>query len=107
MISYIEEIHSLGYKVSIDDVATGQDTLELVLKNIDSISSLKFPLRAFKELDLDILLLFLDSWHGLAKRYGKTFIVEGVENERVAKKLYDRGIVWQQGYYWGKSVELS
>ncbi|MBZ6527524.1 EAL domain-containing protein [Aerococcaceae bacterium DSM 111021] len=106
METFIQKIHGLSYKVSIDDVATGQNTLELVMNNIDCISSLKLSLLSFNNLDVETLGLFLDAWQSLAQKHGIKFIVEGVESQEASEKLFERGIVWQQGYYWAKSVEL-
>lgn len=106
METHIRKVHDLGYTVSIDDVATGQNTLELVMNNIDCISSLKFSLRAFNHLELEILGLFLEAWQSLAQKHDIKFIVEGVESQEDSQKLFERGIVWQQGYFWAKSVDL-
>lgn len=106
METFIQKIQGLGYKVSIDDVSTGQNTLELVMNNIDYISSLKFSLLSFNNLEVETLELFLDAWQSLTQKHDIKLIVEGVESQEDSQKLFERGIVWQQGYYWAKSVDL-
>lgn len=102
----IRKMHSLGYKVSFDDVGSGLNSLDLVARNIDQVDCLKFSLHSFRYVDKKTIDLFLIAWHHLAESHNVKIVVEGVEDAAMSEKLYDLGIDWQQGYYWAKTVNL-
>lgn len=102
----LEFITTLGYKISLDDVGTGRNTLELVSRNIQAIASIKFSLIPFSDTEHLTLKRCIEKWLLLADTNHVCFVVEGIESRKIAECLYELGIIWQQGYYWGKSVEL-
>lgn len=106
MERYTSQIRSLGYKICFDDIGSGQNSLELISRNIEAITCLKFSLQAFKQTDMKILRQFLIAWQQLACKYHIRLVVEGIEDREVSKELFNQGIHWQQGYYWAKAVDL-
>lgn len=102
----LEFITTLGYKISLDDVGTGRNTVEIVSRNIQAIASIKFSLIPFSDSEHLALKRCIEKWLLLADANQVCFVAEGIESRKVAECLYKLGIIWQQGYYWGKSVEL-
>ncbi|OFI48017.1 hypothetical protein BG262_00510 [Floricoccus penangensis] len=100
MESYLIKMRGLGYQVALDDISTGQNNLEFVLNNIEHIDTMKFTLTAFMDAQMEDVKDFIYAWKHVAMRHGKRFIVEGVENEEISKRLSDSGFTYQQGYYW-------
>ena len=103
---YIEKLKGAGFRIAIDDVGTGQNNLQLVVKNIANINAIKLSLTDFQGLNEQILLNFLSSWLFFSEHYHLTMIVEGVESERISNELKKLGLVYQQGYYHGKAQVL-
>lgn len=102
----IEKIKKYGYRVALDDVSTGQNTLMTAVDNLDHISWIKFSLLPFRGIDRNITLHFLKGWQQLAKKHCLLFIVEGVESGDLATVLSDNQMIFQQGYFWGKGQPL-
>lgn len=103
---YIEKLTQTGLRIAIDDVGTGQNNLQLVVKNVGNINAIKLSLTDFQGLNEHVLMNFLSSWLFLAEHYHLKMIVEGVENERISNELKKIGMVYQQGYYHGKAHVL-
>jgi len=104
--SYISELKNTGLSLAIDDVGTGQNNFELVTSNIHNISTIKFSLLKFRNLNEQVLFNFLNSWFFLSQQYQLKLIVEGIESESISNELKNLGLVYQQGYYHGKGQVL-
>lgn len=104
--SYITELKNTGISLAIDDVGTGQNNFELVTSNIKNISTIKFSLLKFRNLNDHVLFNFLNSWYVLSQQYQLKMIVEGIESESLSNELKNLGLVYQQGYYHGKGQVL-
>lgn len=102
----IKRIAGMGYDIAIDDIGSGQNTLDLVLENSDFISCCKFSLLPFRKLDLKMILNFLEAWFQVAQKQKFTFIVEGVDSSFVKNTLLENNIRLQQGFYWSKGDHL-
>lgn len=103
---YIKKVAELGYEIAIDDISCGQNTLDLVVENLEWISYFKFSLLSFRKLEIDITMSFLEVWLGLAQKYQLKFIVEGVESQEIMRRLYEKDVILQQGYYWSPGRKL-
>ena len=103
---YILRLKRKGFSVAIDDVGSGQNNFELVTRNIPNITTIKFSLLKFRDLNEQVLFNFLNSWFSLSQQYQLKLIIEGIECEVVSNKLKNLGMVYQQGYYHGKGQVL-
>ncbi|TNV68426.1 EAL domain-containing protein [Trichococcus shcherbakoviae] len=103
---YILRLKRKGFSVAIDDVGSGQNNFELVTRNIPNITTIKFSLLKFRDLNEQVLFNFLNSWLSLSQQYQLKLIIEGIECEVVSNKLKNLGMVYQQGYYHGKGQVL-
>ncbi|GAJ27134.1 hypothetical protein JCM15457_2101 [Liquorilactobacillus sucicola DSM 21376 = JCM 15457] len=99
--SSLSKIKSLGYKVALDDVGSGQNSLGEVVKNYQNIDRLKFSMVCFNNMDDQLELNFLKSWIKLSKEYELEIVVEGIETKEMSGKLLeDSCYCLQQGFYW-------
>lgn len=104
---YIARLRKLGYKISFDDVSSGQFSLQVVAQNLAYIDRAKISLIAFQKLSPDQVKNILDLWAKFAQSVKIEFVVEGIETEAVAAELVKKDYVLQQGYYWQKPFPVS
>ncbi|MDE1547818.1 EAL domain-containing protein [Jeotgalibaca caeni] len=105
--SVMGRIKSYGFHIALDDISSGQNTMLTAIENIHNLSYVKFSLLPFRKMEETSLFLFLKAWQHTVNHYGICFIVEGVEDKAYAKKLMEIGVLYQQGYYWGRGKELT
>ncbi|MDK2780810.1 MAG: hypothetical protein PWP61_1107 [Trichococcus sp.] len=104
---YMHQIKEKGFSLAIDDVGSGQNSFALVTRNIHNISTIKFSLLKFGNLNEEVLFNFLKSWLYLSNHYQLKMIVEGIETEQISNRLKKLGMIYQQGYYHGKANILK
>jgi diguanylate cyclase (GGDEF)-like protein len=103
LISFIEEVKSLGCKVAIDDFGSGYSNFEHLLKmNIDY---LKIDASLIKNIAIDensykITKTIIE----FAKNLNLKTIAEYVENEKVFDIIKDLGADYSQGYFFSPPV---
>ena len=97
-------IKEKGYVISLDDVGSGQNSLEQALKYTEYINQIKFSLVkcVHRGLDEKTCKLFLKAWRNFAETYQLELIIEGIENQVTSDDLKEQGIHLQQGYHFGK-----
>ena len=102
--SVFASIKAKGYCIALDDVGSGMNSLDEVLKYTPYLNQIKFSIVKCtkKDLNKETLHLFLNAWQQLAEDYHLSFIVEGIEDQTMSDELKEKGIVIQQGYYFGK-----
>ncbi len=94
--------------VCIDDVGTGDNTPELVLRLNDYIDEYKFALQNFRPFNhISEIKSHLNYWYHLAQTHDKMLAIEGTESEEdldAIRMTYPCDVI--QGYYTGMSVPL-
>lgn len=103
-LTIFASIKEKGYCIALDDVGSGRNSLEEVLKYTPYLDQIKFSMVncSKKKLNEATLQLFLHAWQRLSEDYQLDFIIEGVENQEMSDELKEQGIFLQQGYYFGK-----
>ncbi len=105
-IKKLEEIHSLGIRISIDDFGTGYSSLAYLKR---------FPIDKLK-IDQSFVRDIPEDEEGcgivkaviaLGKTLGMTLIAEGVEQEAQKNFLLENGCSMVQGYYYAKPLCAS
>ena len=103
LLQFVNSIHKLGGKISIDDFGSGYSNLQHLL-NI-SADFLKIDGSIVKECcnskDSANLIRLISSWRRLSSR-DTGIIAEYVENEEIQNKLLQFGIDYSQGYLFSK-----
>lgn len=102
----LARVQGLGFQVSLDDVGSGYNSMQVVLENARYLSRIKFSLLLFEERDLRSKLLFAQAWQSLAASRNLELVIEGVENRSLARQLVAAGCNLQQGFYWGRPFPL-
>lgn len=95
---------AMGYSISMDDVGSGKNSLDEVLKYTSYLTQIKFSIVKCnkKNLNKETLRLFLSAWKQVAVDYHLDFIIEGIEDHETSDEMKKYGIDIQQGYYFGK-----
>lgn len=96
----------MGYQLALDDVDSGLNSLQYVMDHIDLVDVIKFSLLPFRKMDHPTMLHFLEGWYKISQRYNLRLVVEAVEDEQFAHKLFDLGVTYQQGYFRGRGNTL-
>lgn len=94
-------IASLGYKIALDDVTQGVNSIGNLLTVLPYISRVKFSLVHFKScLNNALLVQLLLFLREFCNTFDKEMVVEGIENETTAQWLLEHNITIHQGYYY-------
>lgn len=99
-------INKLGYRIALDDIDSGLNSLQFVMEHIDLIKVIKFSLLPFRMMDRPTILHFIEGWIKISERYNVALVVEAVEDKQLANELNNLGAVYQQGYFWGRGKVL-
>jgi EAL domain-containing protein (putative c-di-GMP-specific phosphodiesterase class I) len=109
LVAFVDKIHELGGKISIDDFGSGYSNLQHILSiNSDYIkidgSIIK---KCCNSKESENLIALISGWKNLSSRDIK-IIAEFVENSDIQNKLTSYGVDYSQGYLFSKpSPELS
>lgn len=100
----ILSIKEKGYKLSLDDVGSGRNSLEQVMKYATYFNQIKFSLIkcVHSGMDDETCKLFLESWKSFADVNQLELIIEGIEDQITSDCIKEQGINLQQGYHFGK-----
>lgn len=104
IIAALAFIKELGYNISLDDVGTGQNCFERALEYVPYLSQIKFSIvKCLKHnASLEMIDYFLKAWHQFARENHLEIVIEGIEDQETSKMLVEKGMLLQQGYYFGK-----
>ena len=106
----IENLHSKGFKVSMDDFGSGYSSFNTLSKlQIDELKIDRDFLLKMKENDenKERQQIILKSIISLAKKLNIQTVVEGVENKEHVELISDLGCDMAQGYYFSKPLSLE
>lgn len=101
----LEQLHALGIAIALDDFGTGYSNMEYLSRLPVDIIKLDrvFVSRIGQGTAAEQLLLSLID---LARVLNLKIVAEGVETEAQANWLRERGVYWQQGFYYSPPVPL-
>lgn len=102
--SIFTSIKEKGYDIALDDVDSGKNSLDEVLKYTSYLKQIKFSIVKCnkKNLKEETMHLFLGAWQKIAEDYELDFVIEGIENQQISETFNEQGIFLQQGYHFGK-----
>lgn len=103
---WMSAINKLGYRIALDDVDSGLNSLQFVMEHIDLVKVIKFSLLPFRMMDRPTILHFIEGWIKISQGYKVALVVEAVEDEQLANELSSLGANYQQGYFWGRGKAL-
>ena len=103
MLRFVDNIHKLGGKISIDDFGSGYSNLLHVISIPNDY--LKIDGSIVRECNVnpasESLVKMISGWYRASGRNAK-LIAEYVENEAIQKKLLEYGIDYSQGYLFSR-----
>lgn len=99
----LEQLHASGMAIALDDFGTGYSNMEYLSRLPVDIIKLDrvFVSRIGQGAAAEQLLLSLIN---LARVLNLKIVAEGVETEAQANWLRERGVYWQQGFYYSPPV---
>lgn len=109
MIQVLEELRSLGFKISMDDFGTGYSSLSLLTQMpLDTLKIDKsFVDKVGTELENEKDLAVIRHIISLARELNFTCLVEGAEQKQQVEKLRALGCEVIQGYYYCKPISIE
>ncbi|MGX4593934.1 EAL domain-containing protein [Leuconostoc sp. JNUCC 76] len=103
----VKEIRRIGYRIFVDDIGCGRNTLSCVQDNIDLIDGIKYSWGNFKYIPRKVGISLLKEWAYLAQTNSIVFVFEGVDSIDSLIFLQNIGVIYQQGWYIGKPKEYT
>ncbi|MFA6188450.1 MAG: EAL domain-containing protein [Sulfuricurvum sp.] len=105
VVQFIDQVKSLGAKISIDDFGTGYSNFENVLKlNVDYVKIDGSLIQGITGNSRHNIIV--DSIVDFARKIGAQTIAEFVSDEAIYNAVIKHGIDYSQGYYTGKPASL-
>ena len=102
---FIQHVKAMGVSIAIDDFGSGYSNFERLLDYEPDIIKIDGSLVkniATDDYSISIVKLVVN----FAKEHGIKTVAEFVENETIYNILYDLGVDYSQGYYFGKPEPL-
>jgi EAL domain-containing protein (putative c-di-GMP-specific phosphodiesterase class I) len=100
-ISFVAELHALGCRIALDDFGVGYASIRQLLAlrpDIVKIDQSFITRTGSSKHDRDVFRRIT----GLAATLAPVVIAEGIETESHRKFAEQAGVMWQQGYHWGR-----
>ncbi|HAT54544.1 MAG TPA: diguanylate cyclase [Lactobacillus sp.] len=108
LIPQIKRLTNRGMGFSLDDVDTGHNHYDDIKTLLPHANELKFALQNFKcNLRVPEIRTQLQAWQTIAQTYNQRLILEGIEDAVDDGIANDMGIIFRQGYYYGRPHLLS
>lgn len=104
-VSFIDELHKLNFKLSMDDFGSGYSSLK-VLKDMP-FDEVKFDKEFLLEMHDDNSRKILHQMMSLVKSLDKIIVCEGVENAMNVTFLEQSDCDVMQGYYYHRPVPME
>ena len=103
MMLFVDKIHELGGRISIDDFGSGFSNLQHVISLQSDIVKIDGSIvrNCCSNHGAENLIALIAAWKGLS-RHGIILVAEYVENEDIQNKILDYGIDYSQGYLFSK-----
>ena len=103
MVEFVDKIHELGAKISIDDFGSGFSNLQHIINLQSDIVKIDGSIvrNCCDNVGAENLIALISTWKSLANS-SISIIAEFVENEEIQKKLLNYNIDYSQGYLFSK-----
>ena len=102
-----KKIAQYGYQIALDDIGQGINSLDNVLELKNYFQIVKFSALSFqKKVSEDILQKIIVLFASIAVQLDKTFVVEGIENQKFASWLETNVCCYHQGYLYSTPEKI-
>lgn len=101
--SEIQELHSYGIELSLDDFGSAYSGLERV--TVVPFAEIKLNRNMISQLDAPRVASVIGMAKMLADRFSARLVAEGVETERQRQLLIQSGVLFGQGFLFGPLVD--
>lgn len=101
----IEQLHELGFKVSMDDFGSGYSSLNTLAKlNIDELKLDRAFLMEISGGSGERTRMIMEQITEMVHHLGISTVVEGVETEENDRMIHEMGCDFGQGYYYSRPI---
>ncbi len=106
-VEAFKKIAQYGYQIALDDIGQGINSLDNVLELKNYFQIVKFSALSFqKKVSEDILQKIIVLFASIAVQLDKTFVVEGIENQKFASWLETNVCCYHQGYLYSTPEKI-
>lgn len=98
----IRNLKQIGFELAIDDVCAGSNSYAFIIRQLGLIQRIKLSLLVFKNEKAETKRDFVQAWLTFAAQHDLDFVIEGIEDEQLARLFAGDSNILQQGFYWGK-----
>ncbi len=104
LLMQIKKIDQMGFHVALDDVDSGQNSLERAASYAPYLNRIKFSyIKCLHDgVKPQTIFRFIEAWKDFTRENQLDFVIEGIENEQTSRQLKQMGLFLQQGYFFGK-----
>ena len=101
VLEFINEVKKYGARISIDDFGTGYSNFDYLMKL--KVDYIKIDGSMIKNIDVDVnSQMITQTIIDFAKKMNIKTVAEYVYSQDVFEKIYELGVDYAQGYYFGK-----
>ena len=101
----IEQLHELGFRVSMDDFGSGYSSLNTLAKlNIDELKLDRAFLMEISGGSGERTRMIMEQITEMVHHLGISTVVEGVETEENDRMIHEMGCDFGQGYYYSRPI---
>jgi diguanylate cyclase (GGDEF)-like protein len=111
LANMMSEVRKNGFRVALDDFGMGNTSFSLLrdlpvdIVKIDH--SFVSTLKSDQSLRDQTNLAIISSIHHLCKELGQQVVVEGIENETIARLIGGMGVQYLQGYFYSRPISAK
>ena len=103
ILSHMKIFWENNIQVSLDDVGSGLNQYDDIQQLLPFASELKFALQNFSDKLVDREIQNkIHFWRAMSMEYNLRLVLEGIENQNDDQLSDKLGIIFKQGYYFGK-----
>lgn len=103
ILSHMKIFWENNIQVSLDDVGSGLNQYDDIQQLLPFASELKFALQNFSDKLVDREIQDkIHFWRAMSTEYNLRLVLEGIENQNDDQLSDKLGIIFKQGYYFGK-----
>ena len=103
ILSHMKIFWENNIQVSLDDVGSGLNQYDDIQQLLPFASELKFALQNFSDKLVDPEIQDkIHFWRAMSTEYNLRLVLEGIENQNDDQLSDKLGIIFKQGYYFGK-----
>lgn len=104
---FLKRIKLLGFKVALDDVSSGINSLNMVWRCTEYISRIKLSVLHIEFNDISVAKKIIKLWDNLSKVMNVELVIEGIESKEFRDWISKNTNGFQQGFILARPCKLE